>query len=241
VLNPELLDLCTAWQTRSVDGVVTMNDHGDPGHDARVLDRLTDLDRHAEMTWIHPLAAENGESADVLGGKAHGLVVLRRLGLPVPPGFVIGAGACRAFLRDGRLPDGLDAELAAAVAELEAATGRPLAVSVRSGGRESMPGMMTTVLNLPVRQVEPAVAAVFSSWDTPRAQTYRELHGIPHHLGTAVTVQTMVFGNRDNHSGSGVAFSRNPNTGEHAPFGEVLFGRQGDDVVSGRGRHAGEP
>jgi pyruvate,orthophosphate dikinase len=188
------------------------------------------------MTWIHPLAAETEESADVLGGKAHGLVVLLRLGLPVPPGFVIGTGACRAFLGVGRLPDGLDVELAAAVAELEAATGRPPAVSVRSGGRESMPGMMTTILNLPLRQVEPAVVEVFSSWDTPRAQTYRELHGIPHHLGTAVTVQAMVFGNRDNHSGSGVVFSRNPSTGEHAPFGEVLFGRQGDDVVSGRCR-----
>jgi pyruvate,orthophosphate dikinase len=188
------------------------------------------------MRWIHPLAAETEETAEVLGGKAYGLVVLLRLGLPVPPGFVIGAEACRAFLRDGRLPDGLAVELAAAVAELEAATGRSPAVSVRSGGRESMPGMMTTILNLPLRQVEPAVAAAFSSWDTPRAQTYRELHGIPHHLGTAVTVQAMVFGNRDHHSGSGVAFSRNPNTGEPAPFGEVLFGRQGDDVVSGRSR-----
>jgi pyruvate, orthophosphate dikinase len=187
------------------------------------------------MRWIRPLAAATEETAEVLGGKAHGLVVLLRLGLPVPPGFVIGTGACRAFLRDGRLPDGLDVELAAAIADLEAAGG-PLAVSVRSGGRESMPGMMSTILNLPVRQVESAVAEVFSSWDTPRAQTYRELHGIPHHLGTAVTVQAMVFGNRDRHSGSGVAFSRNPNTGEHNPFGEVLFGHQGDDVVSGRCR-----
>jgi pyruvate,orthophosphate dikinase len=131
------------------------------------------------MRWIYPLAPETEQGPDVLGGKAHGLVMLRRLRLPVPPGFVIGTEACRAFLRHRRFPDGLDDELAAAVAELEAATGRPLAVSVRSGGRESMPGMMTTVLNLPVRQVEPAVAAVFSSWDTPRAQTYRELHGIP--------------------------------------------------------------
>ena len=185
------------------------------------------------MTWIHPLAAETEESADVLGGKAHGLVVLLRLGLLVPPGFVIGTGACRAFLADGRLPDGLDVELAAAVAELEAATGRLPAVSVRSGGRESMPGMMTTILNLPVRRVEPAVVEVLSSWDTPRAQTYRELHGIPHHLGTAVTVQAMVFGNRDDRSGSGVAFSRNPNTGQQVPFGEVLFGAQGEEVVSG--------
>ncbi|MFC4058905.1 pyruvate, phosphate dikinase, partial [Planomonospora corallina] len=303
------------------------------------------------MTWIHPLSAETEESADVLGGKAHGLVVLRRLGLPVPDGFVIGTAACRAFLRDGRLPDGLGAELAAAVSGLEAATGRrlggperPLAVAVRSGGAVSMPGMMDTILNLgltagaaaglaaetgdqrfaldarlrflsgfasvvlglpPERldavvrgasaradgaageasgeeasgeeasgegtrrteadgeaarlteairdvealirertgepvpddatlQLEPAIRAVFSSWDTPRARTYRDLHGVPHDLGTAVTVQAMVFGNRDDRSGSGVAFSRDPGTGERVPFGEVLFGRQGEEVVSGR-------
>jgi pyruvate, orthophosphate dikinase len=236
------------------------------------------------MRWTYPLSAEVELPAELIGGKAHGLVVLRRLGLPVPAGFVISTEACRAFLGDGRLPDGLDGELAAAIAELEAATHRrfggperPLAVSVRSGGGVSMPGMMSTILNLgltaeaaaglaaetgdlefaldsrrrflssfasatgggqPVpddaaRQLELAVAAVFSSWDTPRATTYRELHDLPHDLGTAVTVQAMVFGNRDDHSGAGVAFSRNPNTGEPVPFGEVLFGRQGDDVVSG--------
>ncbi|NEB05176.1 pyruvate, phosphate dikinase [Streptomyces sp. SID13726] len=275
------------------------------------------------MTWIHPLSADVEESADLLGGKAHGLVVLRRLGLPVPPGFVISTEACRAFFRTGGLPSGLDTELAAAVADLEAATHRrlggcerPLTVSVRSGGSVSMPGMMSTVLNLgltteataaladetgdprfaldsrlrflasfasevlgigqeslaavdraidgegtgpdriaevirdverlvrersgePVpedaaRQLDLAIAAVFSSWNTPRAKTYRDLHGIPEDLGTAVTVQAMVYGNRDEHSGTGVAFSRDPNTGERVPFGEVLFGRQGEDVVSGR-------
>ncbi|KAA2262574.1 pyruvate, phosphate dikinase [Solihabitans fulvus] len=276
------------------------------------------------MTWIYPLSAETEQPASVLGGKAHGLVVLRRLGLPVPPGFVIGTAACRAFLRDGRPPDGLAAELAAAVADLEAATrrrlgdpDRPLAVSVRSGACVSMPGMMNTVLNLgltaeataglaaetgdpsfaldarlrflsgfaavaiglapeslealvrreiehadgevagllaairgvenlirartgePVpddatRQLDLAVTAVFSSWHTPRATTYRRLHGIPHELGTAVTVQAMVFGNRDDRSGTGVAFSRDPNTGARGPFGEVVFGGQGGDVVSGR-------
>ncbi len=276
------------------------------------------------MTWIHPLSTEVEETADVLGCKAHGLVVLLRLGLPVPPGFVIRTEACRAFLRERQLPDGLATELATAIAELEATTGRrlggpdrPLAVAVRSGGAVSMPGLLSTILNLglteeattglaaetgdsrfaldlrlrflssfaaaimsldaeslealvgdmpeqefgdeetrlagairgveamiqrrggePIpddatRQLELAVAAVFSSWDTPRAKTYRELHDIPHELGTAVTVQAMVFGNRDNHSGTGVAFSRNPNTGEPVPFGEVLFVRQGDDVVSG--------
>src|SRR5918995_1097021 len=204
------------------------------------------------VRWIHPLVAETGEPAEVLGAKAHGLVVLRRLGLPVPPGFVIGTAACRAFLRDGRLPDGLGDELAAAVAALEAATGRrlggaerPLAVSVRSGAPVSMPGMMTTILDLgrtatgpddALRRLGLAVAAVFRSWETPRATTYRELHGIPHDLGTAVTVQAMVYGNRDRHSGSGVAFSRDPNPGEPVPFGEILFGRQGDEVVSGRSR-----
>ncbi|XKK42284.1 PEP-utilizing enzyme [Nocardiopsis sp. ARC36] len=78
------------------------------------------------------------------------------------------------------------------------------------------------------------MGAVFSSWESPRAHTYRDLHDIPHDLGTAVVVQAMVFGNRDGRSGSGVAFSRDPDTGGNAPFGEVLFGRQGDDVVSGR-------
>jgi pyruvate,orthophosphate dikinase len=235
------------------------------------------------MKWTRPLSGEVGETAAVLGGKAHGLLVLRRLGLPVPPGFVLTTEACRAFLRDRRLPDGLDAELATAIAELEAATNRrfggperPLVVSVRSGGGVSMPGMMSTVLNLgltaeataglaaetgdrrfaldsrrrfltsfaaavgdePVPddaagQLERAVAAVCSSWDTPRARAYRALHAIAPDLGTAVTVQAMVFGNLDQHSGTGIAFSRNPSTGAPGPFGEVLFGRQGDEVVSG--------
>ena len=232
------------------------------------------------MRWIHRLAPETAATADVVGGKAHGLILLSRLGLPVPAGFVIGTEACRVYLRDGRLPAGLGAELAAAIAGLESGTGRtfggprrPLAVSVRSGAAQSMPGMMTTILNVgltaaatagltgdarfardarrrfeagfaaatgdrPVPddamgQLELAVAAVFSSWNTPRARTYRELHGIRHDRGTAVIVQAMVFGNRDQQSGSGVAFSRDPNTGEPTPYGEVLFGHQGEDVVSG--------
>lgn len=243
------------------------------------------------MSWIHPISAEVEETAEALGGKGHGLVILRRLGLPVPPGFVIGTAACRAFLRDGRLPDGLDAELADALSGLEAATGRklggterPLAVAVRSGSSVSMPGMMSTVLNLgltdaattalaaetadprfaldsrlrflssyatevlgleretlaaiaqrvgtavvvrnvedtirtrtgePVgedaaRHLERAIAAVFSSWDTPRAITYRALHDIPADLGTAVTVQAMVFGNRDGRSGTGSRSAATP-------------------------------
>ncbi|MEU9609432.1 pyruvate, phosphate dikinase [Streptomyces sp. NPDC048057] len=237
------------------------------------------------MRWIRPLSAEVEESAEVLGGKARGLVELQRLGLPVPAGFVVTTGACRAFLRDGRPPEGFAAELAVAVGELEAATGRrfggpdhPLVVSVRSGAAVSMPGMMDTVLNLGLtaettaalaretgdarfaeaarqrllstfaaagevavaddaaRQLELALGAVFSSWHAPRARTYRALHDVPHDLGTAAIVQTMVFGNRDARSGTGVAFSRNPNTGEDVPYGDVLFGHQGDAVVSGRTR-----
>lgn len=195
---------------------------------------------------IHPLSAEVDETVHILGGKGHGLVTLCRLGLPVPPGFVISTAVGRAFLREGRLPDGFDDELATAVHNLEGATGgqlgdpeRPLVVSVRSGGSVSMPGMMNTFLNVEVadggmRQLKLAITAVFSSWNTPRATTYRVLHDIPHDLGTAVTVQAMVFGDRDDRSGSGVAFSRDPNTGVDVPFGEVLFGHQGADVVSGR-------
>ncbi|WP_419999750.1 PEP/pyruvate-binding domain-containing protein [Streptomyces boninensis] len=188
------------------------------------------------MTWIHPLTAEVTEPITALGAKAHGLIQLRRLGLPVPAGFVITTAACHAFLRDGRLPRGLDAELAAAVARLDAATDRPLAVSVRSGSSVSMPGMMHTILNLEdpaPSALHHAITTVFDSWHTPRAKTYRDLHAIPDDLGTAVTVQTMVYGNRDEHSGSGVAFSRDPGTGEHRPFGDFLPGHQGDAVVSG--------
>ncbi|XRQ08808.1 pyruvate, phosphate dikinase [Actinomadura welshii] len=254
------------------------------------------------MKWIRPISARVEDSAETLGAKARGLVTLHRLGLPVPAAFVVTTEACRAFFRDGRLPAGLDTELATAMGDLEAATGRrfggeqaPLAVSVRSGASTSMPGMMNTVLNLGLttgatralaaetgdarfaresrlrlesgfasaladaqatepldedvraerrrsetipddafRQLELAVETVFSSWDAPRARTYRELHGLPHDLGTAVIVQVMVFGNRDDRSGSGVAFSRDPNTGRNVPFGDVLFRHQGEEVVSGR-------
>lgn len=277
------------------------------------------------MKWIRPLSAQVEATAEMLGAKAHGLVVLHRLGLPVPAGFVVTTEACRAFLHQGRLPTELDEELATAMTALEASSGRrfggsqmPLAVSVRSGASVSMPGMMNTILNLGLtrgtttglaietgdvrfalssrlrflstlasammdtevdgvaavpdgdrgreagdekarlvgaigsveklvrqrcgrvipddaaRQLKLAVETVFSSWETPRARTYRDVHGIPHDHGTAAIVQTMVFGNRDGHSGTGVAFSRDPNTGENGPFGEVLFGHQGEDVVSGR-------
>jgi pyruvate,orthophosphate dikinase len=200
------------------------------------------------MTYVHRLSPALPVDAGVLGGKGSGLVTLMRLGLPVPAGFVVSTAACRDFLRDGRLPGGLAVELAAAVRDLETATGRtfggtdrPLRVSVRSGAAVSMPGMMNTFLDVGGPSAEAAdgrlreaVEAVFASWHTPRATSYREVHDVPHDLGTAVVVQQMVFGDRDEHSGSGVAFSRDPGTGVKAPYGDVLFGHRGDDVVSGR-------
>ncbi|BEL07090.1 hypothetical protein Q0Z83_052810 [Actinoplanes sichuanensis] len=109
-------------------------------------------------------------------------------------------------------------------------------VSVRSGASVSMPGMMSTFLNVvgEIGPVRDAVEAVFASWHSPRATSYREVHGIPHDLGTAVVVQLMVFGDLDLGSGSGVAFSRDPRSGDRTPYGDVLFGHRGDDVVSGR-------
>ncbi|MDN5918892.1 MAG: pyruvate, phosphate dikinase [Pseudonocardia sp.] len=267
------------------------------------------------MRWVRTIGAQTDDPPETLGGKAHGLVAAHRLGLPVPDAFVVTTEACREFRRTGRLPEGLLAEVTSAVGVLESATGRtfggstaPLAVSVRSGAATSMPGMMSTILNLgltttataalaretgdtpfargarlgfltsaasaftgataaptaeapggapladAIRAAETflaqrlggpvpddaagqlvwALRTVFSSWDAPRARTYRDLHDIPHDLGTAVIVQVTVFGNRDERSGTGVAFSRDPNTGEPVPFGDVAFERQGDDVVSGR-------
>ena len=173
---------------------------------------------------IHVLTAGVDQPAGVLGGKAHELVAMIRLGLPVPAGFVLDTRGHAAFRSAGTLPAGLTD----AVRDL----GAP-AVSVRSGAPVSMPGMMDTVLDVPAADVPAAVRAVLASWDTPRAVTYRALHDIPDDLGTAVVVQAMVFGDRDARSGSGVAFSRDPGTGAPMPFGEFLPQARGDAVVSG--------
>lgn len=267
---------------------------------------------------------------DLLGGKGAGLAEMTNAGLPVPPGFTISTQACTAYYSSGQqFPDGMWQQTLEALAKVEAATGKgfgkkenPLLVSVRSGAKFSMPGMMDTVLNLglneetlqgmaaltgnerfaydayrrfiqmfgkivlgidperfehsfnsfkkkagavldtdlgvdtlkevcvsfkeivkevtgeefpsdPLVQLERAIRAVFASWNGRRAVDYRRVHKIPDDLGTAVNVVAMVFGNMGNDSGTGVAFTRNPSTGEKVIFGEYLPNAQGEDVVAG--------
>jgi pyruvate, orthophosphate dikinase len=272
----------------------------------------------------------SGEMKDLLGGKGAGLAEMTRAGLPVPPGFTLTTEVCLAFYEAGRqFPDGLSGEIRASMRELERRTGKgfgkspnPLLVSVRSGARVSMPGMMDTILNLGLNddtvvalakltandrfaydayrrfmamfgnvvlgipkdefdhvveeakqkarvatdpeldaskwkeviaqyreivrvhtgkpfpqdvyeQLELAISAVFDSWHSKRAADYRKFNKIPDDWGTACSVCSMVFGNMGDDSGTGVAFTRDPNTGEKVLFGEYLRNAQGEDVVAG--------
>jgi pyruvate, orthophosphate dikinase len=281
------------------------------------------------MRYVYRFADGSREQRDLLGGKGANLAEMTRMGLPVPPGFIITTDACRSYLAHGDVPDGLLAEVRSALTELEQVSGKrlgdrenPLLVSVRSGAPFSMPGMMDTVLNLglgddavqglaassgderfawdayrrfvglygaivlgvpsrmfsdalekriaergvadesaleaadfegltrefigivetqtgepfpqdPVVQLRNAIEAVFRSWNGKRARDYRRMESIPDDLGTAVSVQAMVFGNLGDDSGTGVAFTRNPATGEPVPYGDWLDHAQGEDVVAG--------
>ena len=272
----------------------------------------------------------HGEPRDLLGGKGAGAAEMTKAGMPVPPGFTITTEACRAYLANkGKFPAGMWEQTTTALKTLERKTGKkfgdpnnPLLVSVRSGAKFSMPGMMDTVLNLglneettkglakltsderfaldarrrfiqmfgktvmgidgdlfehalseakkragvktdpelkpgdlrklvtrfgaiykdatghefpsdPVLQLRAAIEAVFKSWNTDRAKTYRRVERIPDDLGTAVNVQMMVFGNMGPTSGTGVAFTRNPITGKKELYGDYLANAQGEDVVAG--------
>jgi pyruvate,orthophosphate dikinase len=160
---------------------------------------------------------------------------MTRLGLPVPPGFVLSIEAYTEYKRTSSLPE---TEIRQAIASLEEQTGkrlgRDLQLSVRSSAPVSMPGMMDTVLNVKdMAEVEAAVKRVFDSWDNLRAVEYRRLNRIPSQLGTSAIVQVMVFGNKDTASGTGVVFTRNPSTGEKGLFGEYINQAQGEDLVSG--------
>jgi len=281
------------------------------------------------MTYVYDFHQGDKDQKDLLGGKGANLAEMTNLGLPVPPGFTISTEACRAYLDKGTVPDGLDAEIDEHLHTLEESMGRrlgasddPLLVSVRSGAKFSMPGMMETVLNIglndrsvqglaaqsqderfamdsyrrllqmfgstvlgidsevfarsldrmkkdrgtesdtdlgtddlrelveifkgsvkeyagrdfpqePREQLELAVRAVFDSWNTERAVLYRRQERIEEGLGTAVNVQAMVFGNRGEDSGSGVAFTRDPASGNQGVYGDYLQNAQGEDVVAG--------
>ncbi|MGZ9063669.1 MAG: PEP/pyruvate-binding domain-containing protein, partial [Allosphingosinicella sp.] len=276
--------------------------------------------------------ASDGEAGNrnLLGGKGTNLAEMASIGLPVPPGFTLSTEMCTLYYAEGEsFPDSVRAEVAEGLAHIEGLTGKsfgdpadPLLVSVRSGARVSMPGMMDTVLNLGLNdktveglaaisgdprfawdsyrrfiqmysdvvlgvdhdafeealeiakedkgvqldteleaqdwrrltarykelveeqlgrpfpedvheQLWGAVGAVFGSWQAERAKTYRRLNAIPGDWGTAVNVQAMVFGNMGETSATGVAFTRNPSTGERAYYGEYLINAQGEDVVAG--------
>ncbi|MFK0275207.1 pyruvate, phosphate dikinase [Ensifer sp. NPDC090286] len=284
--------------------------------------------------WVYTFGGGKAEGRagdrERLGGKGANLAEMCNLGLPVPPGLTIITDACNSFFDNERqMPDGLREQVREGISRMEEVTGRvfgdtnrPLLLSVRSGARASMPGMMDTVLNLglndqsvhalghdagdarfawdsyrrfiqmygdvvmgvdhdvfeeiledekarlgheqdtelsavewqsvitrykeaieealgepfpqdPEVQLWGAIGAVFSSWMNPRAITYRHLHAIPAAWGTAVNVQAMVFGNLGNSSATGVAFTRNPSTGENELYGEFLVNAQGEDVVAG--------
>ncbi len=269
------------------------------------------------------------EMRNLLGGKGANLHEMTKLGVPVPPGFTISTEACVYYFKTNNIPEGLEEEVNANIKRLEELTGKkfgdnsnPLLVSVRSGARVSMPGMMDTILNLgltdesvkglakqtnnerfaldayrrfiqmfsetakgikhehferildtikkkagvtqdseltpeylnevikeykviykentgeefpqdPWKQLWDAIIAVFNSWNSERAIEYRKINRIPDDWGTAVNVVTMVFGNMGDDSGTGVAFSRNPLTGENKFYGEFLPNAQGEDVVAG--------
>ncbi len=280
--------------------------------------------------FVYLFKEGNGSMRELLGGKGANLAEMTNLGMPVPQGFTVTTEACTQYYADGqKINDEIQAEIYRNMEELEKISGKkfgsvenPLLVSVRSGARASMPGMMDTILNLglndevvesfakltnnprfaydsyrrfiqmysdvvmevgkgyfeklidemkekrgvkldteltaedlkelatafkaefkakkgfdfpqdPKEQLMGAVMAVFRSWDNPRAIYYRRMNDIPSSWGTAVNVQMMVFGNMGDTSGTGVAFTRNPATGEKKLFGEFLMNAQGEDVVAG--------
>jgi len=243
-----------------------------------------EMDRNKETEPNFQFSCQLDSSIEInpnlLGNKAANLMEITRLGLPVPPGFVLTTKAWKAAREKDVLPFSVWSEVLSQLKILERKTGKkfgdsqnPLLVSVRSGSKYSMPGMMETILNIginqktaqglaqrlgkecaqdslvrteemfqriigqelpddPLKQLKLAIKAVFSSWDNPQAQIYRQYNAIPENAGTAVVIQEMVFGNiPDGQSGTGVFFSRDPRTGEKKPTGEFVFFGQGEDVV----------
>ena len=281
------------------------------------------------VKYVYDFSEGDKSMKDLLGGKGANLAEMTKLGLPVPPGFTITTEACRAYLKESAVPESLATEVTRALRGVEDQMGRhlgdptdPLLVSVRSGAKFSMPGMMETVLNIglndesvlglvavsgnerfawdsyrrliqmfgktvldidgdlfsdaldalkaergvkgdteltaedlkglvdtfkgivkeqtgadfpqdPRTQMDMGIEAVFRSWNTERARIYRRRERIPHDLGTAVNICTMVFGNMGENSGTGVCFTRDPSSGHSGVYGDYLENAQGEDVVAG--------
>jgi len=186
------------------------------------------------MNYVYAFTGECMDKAE-LGNKGKNLVAMTRLGLPVPPGFIIGVNAFKRWQETGVIPE---QDILQALSVLEEKMGKKmgqgLQVSVRSSAAASMPGMMDTILNIKDTAVMlSAVKRIFESWANPRAIEYRRLNNISPSMGTAAVIQSMVFGNRDARSGTGVVFSRNPGTGEKGLYGEYMMQAQGEDLVSG--------
>lgn len=178
---------------------------------------------------------DDAPSAERVGSKGFGLAMMIRLGLPVPPGFTLDTTLTRDVrARGGRLDDAERALIRDALARLASVPGGPRRVSVRSAPVRSMPGMLDTVLDLSDAEVPDAFERVLASWDGERARSWREEFDIPHDETPAVTVQRMVYGDRGGRSGTGVAYSRDPRTGETRITGEFLPGARGPDLVGGR-------
>jgi pyruvate,orthophosphate dikinase len=176
------------------------------------------------------------DDKNLLGNKGANLVAMTKLRLPVPPGFVVSVETYKEYKRTGKLPE---EEIKQALETLEKQTGKKLgkglSVSVRSSAAASMPGMMDTILDVKDRETMiSAIKKVFDSWDNPRAVEYRRLNHIPADMGTASIIQSMVLGDLDKNSGTGVMFTRNPSTGEKVLFGEYMTEAKGEDLVSGR-------
>ena len=186
------------------------------------------------MHYIY-LFSDNFSDKLCLGNKGANLVTMTRIGLPIPPGFTVSIDAYKKWMETKLLPD---EEIREALSILEEKLGRKmgegLEVSVRSSAPVSMPGMMDTILNIgDYSKMTNAIKSIFDSWDSIRAIEYRRLNNISSTLGTSAVVQAMVYGNKDNASGTGVVFTRNPSTGAKGLFGEYLSEAQGEDLVSG--------
>jgi len=186
------------------------------------------------MSYVYSLRGDFKDKYQ-LGNKGASLVSMTQLGLSIPPGFVISIDAYRKWREAGLLPyEDIKESLTSLETEMGRKLGGGLEVSVRSSGPVSMPGMMDTIINIgDIDQINSAINRIFKSWDNLRAVEYRRINKIPQTLGTAAIIQAMVYGNRDERSGTGVVFTRNPSTGKKGIFGEYIVKAQGEELVSG--------